>query len=431
MYTCGPTVYQYAHIGNLRAYLAEDILRRVLEYNGYKVKQVMNITDVGHLTSDADTGEDKVEREAKKEHKRASEITRFYAGQFVKDIKALNIELPVKFAWASEYIKEQINLIEKLEKKGYTYKTSDGIYFDTAKFKGYGKLGSSGLAGQRVSRVTHSKEKKRETDFALWKFSLGKKRQQEWKSPWGVGYPGWHVECSTISTKELGQPFDIHTGGEDHISTHHNNEIAQSEAAYGKQLAHYWFHNAFMVMDRARVAKSSGNFFTMDDLVREGIEPMVFRYLAISGHYRQKLSFSIPAVVGAGMSLNKMRLLFNERTKGGRVRQVYKKKFLAAINDDLNMPKAFVAVWDLVKSKESLADKQATLLDFDKVLGLNLAKGFPVKRTAPEVRELMFFREQARRREDWKRADQLRRKINKSGYDVQDTPQGPKIIRRV
>ncbi len=425
MYTCGPTVYQYAHIGNLRAYLAEDILRRALEYNGYKVKSVMNITDVGHLTSDADSGEDKVEQEARKEHKKASEITKFYADQFVKDIKQLNIELPMKFAWASKYIKEQIDLIKKLEKKGYTYKTSDGIYFDTVKFKGYGKLGSVS-AGK--ARIVHSKEKKRETDFALWKFSLGEKRQQEWKSPWGVGYPGWHIECSAISTKELGQPFDIHTGGEDHIATHHNDEIAQSEAAYGKPLANYWVHNAFMVVNGAKMAKSADNFFTLSDLIQQGIEPMAFRYLAISSHYRQKLNFSKLALDGAGNSLNKLRAVFSEKKSDGKVDQTYKKKFLLALNDDLNMSKVLAVVWDLVKSKKSLADKQATLLDFDKVLGLGL-KDYKPSAIPVEIKKLVAEREKARKAKDWKKADDIRKVSASKGYIIEDTSGGPRIFR--
>ncbi|MBN2585152.1 cysteine--tRNA ligase [Patescibacteria group bacterium] len=456
VYTCGPTVYQYAHIGNLRAYLAEDILRRVLGYNGYKVRQVMNITDVGHLTSDADTGEDKIEREAKKTGKTAKEITKFYTEQFIRDLKALNIELPNKFAWASKYIKEQIELIKQLEKRGYTYKTSDGIYFDTAKFKNYGRLGGVG-AGK--ARVWHSPYKKRETDFALWKFSGMQKRQQEWKSPWGVGYPGWHIECSAISTKELGQPFDIHTGGEDHIATHHNNEIAQSEAAYGKPLAHYWFHNAFMVVNGAKMAKSAGNFYTLTDLAGQGIEPMVFRYLAISGHYRQKLGFSKSALVGAQNSLNKLRAVFavslpsssgltrrsSQKTKmdsrlplgheleaewrgndKGKVDTTYKKRFLAAINDDLNMPKAMTVVWELLKSKKSLSDKQATLLDFDKVLGLGLKDHKPSAIPA-EVKKLVSEREKARKAKDWQRSDKLRDRIAKLGFVVEDTNRGPRI----
>lgn len=423
MYSCGPTVYQYAHIGNLRAYLASDILRRVLEYNGLKVRHIMNITDVGHLTSDADTGEDKVERAAHKTGKTAKEITKFYAGQFVKDLRALNIEPPVKFAWASKYIKEQLDLIKRLEKKGYIYKTTDGIYFDTTKFKGYGKLGKISTG---KSRVAHSKEKKRATDFALWKFSGREKRQQEWKSPWGTGYPGWHIECSAISTKELGQPFDIHTGGIDHVLIHHNDEIAQSEAAYGKPLANYWVHNAFMVIDGAKMAKSAGNFLRLEDLVKQGFEPMVFRYLAVSGQYRQKLSFSKSALTGAQNSLNKLRAVFAEKTKGGKVCQAHKKKFLAAVNDDLNMPKAFAVVWDLVKSKKSLVDKQATLLDFDKVLGLGL-KDYGSSAIPVEVKKLVAEREKARRAKNWIRADQIRSQIKKLGFIVEDTKKGPKV----
>jgi len=455
MYTCGPTVYQYAHIGNLRAYLAEDILRRTLEYNGYKVKQVMNITDVGHLVSDADTGEDKVEKEAKKTGKTAKEITKFYAKQFLDDLRKLNIAMPEKMAWASLYIKEQIKLIQKLEKKGYTYLTSDGVYFDTAKFKAYGKLDSSGLAGKRVSRVVHSTEKKRETDFALWKFSLGEKRQQEWKSPWGVGYPGWHIECSAISSTELGQPFDIHTGGEDHIAIHHNNEIAQSEAAYGKPLAKYWFHNAFMVVNGAKMAKSAGSFYTLADLEKQGIEPMALRYLAVSGHYRQKLNFSKSALEGAGNSLNKLRAVFSvsssssptrsgiqkEKTKmdsrsavqqkndKGKVDAGYKKRFLSALNDDLNTSKALAVVWELLKSKKPLADKQAMLLDFDKVLGFGL-KDYKPSTIPAEVKKLVAEREKARADKDWKRADEIRTKLTKLGFEVEDTPKGPKIVRR-
>ncbi len=423
MYSCGPTVYKSAHIGNLRAYLASDILRRVLEYNGYKVKQVINITDVGHLTSDADTGEDKVEKEAKKEHKKASEITKFYADQFVKDIKTLNIELPVKFAWASKYIKEQIDLIKKLEKKGYVYVTEDGVYFDTAKFKGYGKLGKVSTG---VARVAHSKEKKRETDFALWKFSGNEKRQQEWKSPWGVGFPGWHIECSAISTKELGQPFDIHTGGIDHVLIHHNDEIAQSEAAYGKPLANYWVHNDFLQMNDKKMAKSTGNFYTLSDLIKQGIDPMVFRYFVISGQYRQKLNFSKSALEGAQNSLNKLRAVFDEKTRGGKISQTHKQKFLAGLNDDLNMPKALVVVWDLVKSKKSFADKQTTLLNFDKVLGLGL-KDYKPSAIPAEVKKLVAEREKARKTKDWKKADQIREKIAKLGFTVEDTSKGPRI----
>lgn len=427
LYACGPTVYRAAHIGNLSIYIFEDILRRTLEFNGYKVNHIMNITDVGHLTSDADTGQDKVEQAAKEAGKTASEITQHFADLFVKDLKRLNIELPQKFAWASKYIKEQIELIKRLEKKGYTYKTNDGIYFDTDKFKEYGVLGGAG-AGK--ARVKHSRGKKRETDFALWKFSrVREKRQQEWPSPWGVGYPGWHVECSAISAAELGQPFDIHAGGEDHIAIHHNNEIAQSQAAYGKPLAKFWIHGAFTLVNRAKMAKSRGNAIVLDDIIAEGFDPLAFRYLVVASHYRRKLNFSAAAMKNASRSLEKLRSVFSVRAKGGRVCQKYKRSFLAAINNDLNMSKAFEVVWSLVRTPaKTLADKQATLLDFDQVLGLDL-KNYSVVIPA-EVKKLVAKREIARKKKDFRLADKLRRDILNKGFAVEDTAEGSKITKK-
>jgi len=425
-YACGPTVYQAAHIGNLRTYLFEDILKRVLEYNDYKVKHVVNITDVGHLTSDADTGLDKVEEAAKSQKKTAKEITKHYADLFKQDSKALNILPPDKFAWASKYVKQQIKLIEALEKQGYTYATADGIYFDTTKFKNYGKLGK---ASTGKSRVLHCAGKHRDTDFALWKFSLpDENRQQEWASPWGKGYPGWHVECSAISAAELGQPFDIHAGGEDHLSIHHNNEIAQSEAAYGKPLANYWLHGAFMLMGKDKMSKSKGNFLTLKDLEDLGFEPLAFRYLAITSHYRSKLNFSEAAMKGAYRSLAKLRAVFSQKTSGGKVVKGYKDKFIKAINDDLNMPKAFALIWELVKSqKVKLADKQATLKDFDQVLGLDLGKD-----TTPKtILDLAKQRQKAKEDKDFDKADKLRDKIEKAGWQVEDTAQGPRLRQKI
>lgn len=428
LYACGPTVYQTAHIGNLRTYLFEDILKRVLEFNGYKVKHVMNVTDVGHLTSDADTGFDKIEEAARKQGKTAKEITKYYADLFKKDLKALNIEPPDKFAWATKYIKQQIKLIQQLEKKGYTYATTDGIYFDTAKFKDYGKLGKVSTG---KSRVVHCVEKHRESDFALWKFSIpDEKRQQEWKSPWGVGYPGWHLECSAIATTELGQPFDIHAGGEDLLAIHHNNEIAQSEAAYDKPLANYWLHGAFMLMGKGKMSKSKGNFITLDDLEKKGfVVPLAFRYLVITSHYRSKLNFSEEALNNAWRSLVKLQLLFFDKAKNGKVLKIYRDKFLKAINSDLNMPKAMVIVWDLVKSsKVKLADKQATLLDFDKVLGLNLCH---VVMVPVKVVSLAVERGEAKLKKNFKKADKLRDQIEKLGWLVEDTKEGPRFRKKI
>ena len=428
LYSCGPTVYQPAHIGNLKTYLFVDLLKRMLEYNGYRVKNIINITDVGHLTSDADTGEDKVEAAAKKEHKTAKEITHYYADLFQKDLADLNIEKPTKFAWASQYIREQIKLVQELEKKGYTYQTGDGIYFDTAKFPEYGKLAKVG-AGQ--ARIVHSGGKHNETDFALWKFSKpDEKRQQEWPSPWGIGYPGWHLECSAISVKELGQPFDIHTGGEDHIAIHHNNEIAQSEAAKGLPLANYWLHSMFLLVNNAKMAKSQGNFITLPGLLEEGFDPLAFRYLVVSSHYRNKLNFSKDAMEGAQNSLNKLRELFGQRGRGGRILEQYRKAFMLAISDDLNMPEAMKEVWVVAKSNESLADKQTTILDFDRVLGLNL-KNYRPAIIPREIINLANQREKARAAQDWAQSDELRQEIEKQGYQVLDTDSGytvkPKI----
>ncbi|MFH1088636.1 MAG: cysteine--tRNA ligase [Patescibacteria group bacterium] len=441
-YACGPTVYQYAHIGNLRTYIFEDILKRTLEYAGFRVKHIMNITDVGHLTSDADTGEDKVEQAAKKAHKSVKEITQFYAQAFQDDLKKLNIEPPTKYAWASRYIRPQIQLIQQLEKKGFTYQTADGIYFDTAKLPDYGKL-KAPSEGQ--ARVEHSRAKRSPHDFALWKFSLpasspealsesethpsrrpaqrDEKRQQEWPSPWGVGYPGWHLECSAISTKELGQPFDIHTGGEDHIGTHHNNEIAQSEAAYDKPLANYWLHSAFLLTKDDKMSKSKGNFITLASLEQMGYDPLVYRYLAISSHYRSKLNFSEEALQGAQNSLNKLRDLFAVRARSGRVIMSARKAFSLAINDDLNIPEALATMWALVKSDNSLADKQATILDFDRVLGLNL-KNYRPPVIPKEVIDLANQRERSRDVQDWAKSDELRKLIEAKGYQVLDTDFG-------
>lgn len=427
-YACGPTVYQTAHIGNLRTYIFEDILRRVLEFNGYKVKHVMNITDVGHLVSDADSGEDKVEIAAKKAKKTAEEITKYYADLFKLDLKALNIKTPNKFAWASKYIKQQIDLIKKIEQKGYVYITSDGVYFDTAKFKSYGRLGKISTG---KCRVVHDEKKLQESDFALWKFSKkDEKRQQEWDSPWGRGYPGWHLECSAISTTELGQPFDIHAGGEDLLAIHHNNEIAQSEVAYDKPLANYWLHGAFMLIGKGKMSKSKGNFKTLDDLEKRGfVVPLAFRYLVITSHYRSKLNFSEEALNNAWRSLVKLQLLFFDKTKNGKVLKIYQNKFLKAINNDLNMPKAMTVVWSLVKSsKVKLADKQATLLDFDKVLGLNLHEVVEVPR---EVVDLSIKRKEAKLKKNFKQADKLRDQIEKLGWLIEDTPEGTRFRKKI
>src|SRR3989344_4864807 len=300
IYSCGPTVYWYQHIGNLRSYIFADILKRVLLYNGFKVKHVINITDVGHLTGDRDEGEDKIEKAAMKEGKTASEIANYYLRIFKEDFKKLNITEPDIWCKATEHIKEQIELIKKLEKKGYTYKTSDGIYFNTLKLKDYGKLARLKIEKLEAGKRIAVGEKKNKTDFALWKFSKeGEKRQQEWGSPFGVGFPGWHIECSAMSMKYLGEHFDIHTGGEDHIPIHHTNEIAQSECATGKKFANYWMHIAFLMFKGEKVSKSKGGLYTISELEFEGYSPLDFRYLCLMTHYRKPLNFSLDNLVAA------------------------------------------------------------------------------------------------------------------------------------
>ncbi|MGH7927954.1 MAG: cysteine--tRNA ligase, partial [Candidatus Binatia bacterium] len=310
MYCCGPTVYNYAHIGNLRTYVFEDVLQRVLEFNGYKVNHVVNITDVGHLVSDADTGEDKMEIASRRTGKSAWEIAVEYTKAFKDDLSRLNIVEPTIWCKATEHIPEQIEMIHCIEAKGLTYRTSDGIYFDTSRVADYGRvarLDASGLqAGARVERG----EKRNITDFALWKFSpLGQKRQMEWKSPWGVGFPGWHIECSAMSAKYLGTFFDIHCGGEDHVPVHHTNEIAQTEACHGTRLANFWMHGHFLLLEDAKMAKSSGEFLRMQSLVDRGYDPLAYRYFCMGAHYRAKLSFRWEALDGAQTALERLRTL--------------------------------------------------------------------------------------------------------------------------
>jgi len=437
-YACGPTVYWYAHIGNLRTYIFEDILRRVLEYNGYKVNQVMNITDVGHLTSDADTGEDKIEMGAKRENKTAWQIAQFYTDAFKKDIKKLNIQSPTLWVKAIDHIKEQITLIKILEKKGFTYKISDGIYFDTSKIKDYGKL--AGLKKQKLkagARVAMVKGKKNPTDFALWKFTpRGVKRQMEWDSSWGRGFPGWHTECVAMSKKYLGVPFDIHTGGIDHIPIHHTNEIAQSEAAFGKNLAKFWLHGEFLTLKGGRMGKSEGNIIILQDLIKKGFNPLTYRYLCLTAHYRSKLSFSLETLKSAQNALNNLYEKITEvnvrrKTKNEKqqlkTQNYYKKKFLEFINDNLDIPKSLALAWRLIKDENvSNKEKYKLLLDFDKVLGLDLAK-IKIKKIPAEVKRLVQEREKYRSQKNWQKADKIRKKIKELGYQIEDTEEGPEI----
>ncbi len=445
LYTCGPTVYNYAHIGNLRSYLFEDLLKRILEYNNYEVFHVMNITDVGHLTGDMDMGEDKLEIGAKREGKSALEIAAYYEVAFKKDLELLNIESPNLYCRASENIPEQIDLIRVLESKAYTYKTSDGIYFDTSKVKEYNKLSHLPLEELREgARVEKNPEKKNPTDFALWKFSPSlsegvAKRQMEWDSPWGIGFPGWHIECSAMSLKYLGEELDIHCGGIDHINIHHTNEIAQSEAATGKKFFNYWLHGAFLnIKGGKKMAKSEDNFLTLDKaLIAKGINPLAYRFAALQVHYRKPMEYSEDGFAQAYAGLNS--LVSQVAALGKEVGEVdlkFKEDFFAAINDDLNLPKALAVVSAVLKSKINNSDKLRTILDFDKVLGLKLELAENIvlpelkfEELAEDVRALIKGRQEARASKNWDESDRLREELKKKGYLIEDIKNGYKVSK--
>ena len=426
LYSCGPTVYWYQHIGNLRTYVFADILKRVLESKHLKVKHIINVTDVGHLTSDADTGEDKMERAAAKEGKTAKQISKFYLKAFQDDFQKLNIRKPNIWAKATEHIKEQIVLIKKLEEKGFTYKTSDGIYFDTSKIKDYGKMARLNKEGLEAGKRIELKEKKNITDFALWKFSEQPgQRQQEWKSPWGVGFPGWHIECSAMSMKYLGKNFDIHTGGEDHISIHHTNEIAQSEAATGKKFVNFWLHGAFLNYRGEKVSKSKGGLFTIAELEQKGFLPLAFRYLCLTAHYRSPLEFSLESLENAKLSYVRLKNIIGENRDDKKVNTKYLEDFNRAISEDLDMPKALAILWNLVRDRGAQG-KIKTIKEMDKVLGLDLLKKTKIK-ISSEVSKLVAEREIAREKKDFTRADELRQKIESLGFSVKDTEDGAEV----
>jgi len=436
MYTCGPTVYNYPHLGNMRTYIFEDLLKRVLQYNGYRVNHVMNITDIGHLADNNNNNEDKIEMEAKKEGKTAWQIADFYAEAFKEDLKKLNILFPSTFCKATDNIKEQIALIEKLEKKGFTYKTSDGIYFDTSKFADYGKLSRQKLENLKEgARVEVNVEKKNHTDFALWKLSpKNEKRQMEWPSPWGVGFPGWHIECSAMSMKYLGDHFDIHCGGIDLISVHHSDEIAQTEAATGKKpWVNYWIHGEFLNMKSGeKMSKSAGDFITVENsLVEKGVNPLAYRFAALSVHYRKQMEWNDEILAGAKNGLENLYGRISKLgNKIGKVNEGWKDDFLKAVNDDLNMPQAMAILNEMLKSEISPADKLATALDFDKVLGLDLKSVITKnkeEKISEEVKKLVEERKLARENKDWKRSDEIRDEIKKLGYEVNDMKENTDI----
>lgn len=466
MYTCGPTVYDYVSIGNFRTYVMADLLVRILNFNGYKVTYIMNITDVGHLTGDnlgdADIGEDRMEKAARRENKTVWTIARFYENRFKKDFQQLNLTPPRSWTRATDHIKEQIELVNILTKKGYAYKTSDGIYFDTSKFPDYGKLSPLDLKGIREgARVEKNPQKRNPTDFALWKFSPpGAPRQMEWyfdgplasqlvsamnrrdvpNKYWStIGFPGWHIECSAMSMKYLGETFDIHAGGEDLAPIHHTNEIAQSEAATGKTFVRYWVHGAFMMVDGKRMGRSLGNNYRLEQLIEKGFEPMSLRYLYLLTHYRQKMNFTWKSLTSAQDAYNKLKefvlSLKSPSTPTSRtslspekLKKIddFRNQFSQAVSNDLQIPQAVAVMWEMLKSNIPSTDKLDLLYEFDQVFGLKFNEVEEQKIPA-EILNLAQKREEARRKGDFILSDKLRKKIDDQGYIVEDLEKGYKI----
>jgi cysteinyl-tRNA synthetase len=436
MYCCGPTVYRDQQIGNWRTFSLSDFLNRTLKMNGYKVDFIMNMTDVGHLfehDGDPEGGEDKIEKQSAEEGKSAKEIVDFYIKRFLQEYKEMNLLEPRKFPKATEYIDDQIDLIATLEDRGFTYETSDGVYFDTSKFENYGEL--SGLTVENIkegARIDPNPEKKNPTDFALWKFSpTGKKRQQEWQSPWGLGFPGWHLECSSMILSELGDTIDLHVGGEDLKMIHHQNEIAQSECATGEQFVNYWVHGAFLTVDGGKMSKSLGNFYTLSDIKQRGFSPLDLRYLFMTAHYRGPLNFTWEAMQNAQNSLKKIYEIIStyEHDPKAEVNEKYMKRFREKLDDDLNAPEALAVFWELMKSTVSEASKLNTLLKMDDFMGLRLQEHIGVE-IPKNVLDLAKMRAEYRKNGIWDKADVLRKQMIELGYIVEDLPSGDFKVKK-
>jgi len=433
MYSCGPTVYYYAHIGNLRTYLFMDNLRRVLKYNGYNLLHAMNITDVGHLVSDADEGEDKMAVAAKRENKDPYEIAEFYTNRFMGDLQKLNIGKPEIICKATEHIKEMEEYVLQIIKNGYTYETENTIYFDTSKLDKYGLLSNIKVEEQKAgARVDFDKEKKNVTDFALW-IKAPENHIMKWDTFWGKCYPGWHIECSAMGRKYLGDHFDIHTGGIDHIPIHHENEIAQSKGCTGKIPANFWMHSEFLLIDGGKMSKSLNNVYTISDLEAKGFSAMDYRMFNFTSHYRNKLNFTWDSLESAKIALNRLKEGYQKHEEG--IEQVsnekiegYKQKFNEAINDDLNMPLAMSVVWEVIKENNKSKQYAELLRKFDEVLGLEINKKVEIE-LPEEVKKLVEERKLARLNKDWAKSDELRDKIDQMGYSVKDTKDGMEITK--
>ncbi len=433
MYSCGPTVYKDATIGNMRTNLFQDTLRRVLEYNGYEVKQVMNITDVGHLVSDGDEGEDKMLKSAREEHKTPMEIAEHYTKLFFRDLERLNVEMPEVICKATDHIKEMLEMVQKIMERGYAYETSTAIYFDVSKLDEYGILSGIKLDEQKSgARVEVDPEKKNPYDFALW-IKAPENHLMKWDSPWGPSYPGWHIECSAMSTKYLGEEFDIHTGGIDLIPTHHENEIAQNKGACGKIPAHYWMHGEYLLINGGKMSKSLGNVYLLDDIVKRGYDPLVYRLFNFSCHYKGKLNFTWEGIEAASTALTRLRDGYQKHLTGNadvpdEVIAEIENKFHQAINGDLNMPLAMSAVWEAVKYQDK-SPKMAKLLEkFDTVLGLKITEK-KEEEIPQEILDLVEQRKIARQEKNWAESDRLRDLITEKGYSVKDTKDGVEVSK--
>lgn len=427
MYSCGPTVYYFPHIGNMRAYLFMDNIRRVLKYNGYEINGVMNITDVGHLTSDADEGDDKMLVASQREHKSPWEIAKYYTDIFMEDAKRLNIDLPEHICPATSVINEIIEFVKGLLEKGYAYETSKGIYFDISKFKNYGQLSGKVIENDIAgARIDVDEEKRNPQDFTVW-IKAPKEHIMQWESPWGLGYPGWHIECSTIGKKFLGDHIDIHTGGVDHKPIHHENEIAQSDSLEGHKVVKTWMHIEFLQVDGGKMSKSLKNIYTLNDLQEKGFNPEVFRYFYFTAHYSKQQNFTFDAMQSAKNTLQSLKqsVLTHKQGKAEIDTEKYQNEFLEAINNDLNMPMALAVVWKMLKEEKS-QNVYDTMMKFNKILGFNFDEiEQDVEIDIPEdVKALAETRWQAKMQKDWAKADEYRNKLTSLGYQILDSKEG-------
>ncbi len=435
IYHCGPTVYHFQHIGHMRRFIFADLVHRIFALNHYEIKQIINITDVGHLVSDEDEGEDKMEKGAKREGKSAEEIAEKYTKDFLEDLRLLHISTKnTIFPKATEHIPEQISLIKTLEEKGFTYQTSDGIYFDTSKDSKYGSLAKLDILGLKEgARVEKNPEKKNSTDFALWKFSKpGDTRQQEWESPWGVGFPGWHIECSAMVKKFLGETIDIHTGGIDHIPVHHTNEIAQSENANEVPLAHYWMHNEHVDFRNKKIAKSDGNFIRLKDLMEKGYPPLSYRYFTLLAHYRTKINFTFEGLDSALIAWKRLNA-FVAKTDEGEESLKHIDAAISAFNDDLNTPRVIAVIWEMMKDTSlSDRDKKTTLVEINEMIGILdphyvSEESISLDSLSDDIKTLIDERQKARENMDWNKADEIRNILKEKGYDIEDGSTGVSI----